>query len=104
MSGRTERALSTAIRTNSPTPTTSSEDMIVRIGDNPNAMSDARFIEMTTELLRADRTYRDQMFTVLASVRTGELQEGEGPAESSTEPATGIESIPEATLPSVALD
>lgn len=43
--------------------------IIVRLGEDGGNMSDDRFIEMATELLAADRLYRDQMYSVLGAIR-----------------------------------
>ncbi len=95
-----------ALNNAGPDPTGSSEgaEIVVRLGEDPGAMSDDRFIAFTTELLRADRTYRDQMYSVLEAVRTGAQQEGESLTEQVSEPGRGRESVPESTLSTVALD
>lgn len=47
-------------------------EIVVRLGEHSGTMSDDRFMELATELLSADRLYRDQMYLVLEAVRTGE--------------------------------
>lgn len=47
-------------------------EIVVRLEEDRGAMSEDRFIELTTELLRADRIYRDEMYSVLDAVRSGE--------------------------------
>ena len=67
----------------------------------------ARVTGETTELLQAERAYRDQMYTVLAAVRTGGVQEGQEEAAVTgqlTEPERGGEAVPEGPVSTVALD
>ena len=92
------------VRSQGPTGTSGDGEIVVRLGADPGAMSDDRFFELTTELLRADRSYRDQMYSVLETVRTGGPQEGERVTEGVTEPGRGREAAPERPVLTVALD
>ena len=47
-------------------------EIVVRLEEDRGAMTEDRFFELTTELLRADRIFRDEMYTVLDAVRSGE--------------------------------
>ena len=47
-------------------------EIVVRLEEDRGAMTEDRFIELTTELLRADRIFRDEMYSVLDAVRSGE--------------------------------
>ena len=47
-------------------------EIVVRLEEDRGAMTEDRFIELTTELLRADRIFSDEMYSVLDAVRTGE--------------------------------
>lgn len=61
-------------------PTTLRPDggvMSVVLASQPGAMSDGRFLALTTELLQADRHYHEQMFEILQAVR-GPNREGGG--------------------------
>lgn len=89
---------------NESTGTRGDAEIVVRLGADPGAMDDDRFIELTTELLRADRSYRDQMYSVLHAVRIGVPQEGARSPEPVTEPGPRREGAPESRVPIVALD
>lgn len=91
-------------RSNDPRMAAGDSEIVVRLGEDEGAMSDDRFIELTTELLRADRAYRDQMYSVLEAVRAGAPQEEATFAERVTEPARGREVPPERAVSTVALD
>jgi hypothetical protein len=45
------------------------ELLTVRLEEDPGGMDELRFVEMTTELLRADRRYHEKMYEVLDRVR-----------------------------------
>ena len=47
-------------------------EIVVRLEEDRGTMTDDRFIELTTELLRADRIYRDEMYSVLDAARSGD--------------------------------
>lgn len=48
------------------------EGIVLHVGTNTGEMNDERFIELATELLAADRLYRDEMYSVLDAVRNAE--------------------------------
>lgn len=53
--------------------------MSVSLASRPGTMTDTRFLELTTELLRADRHYHEQMFEILRAIRpTGREGGSEG--------------------------
>ncbi|MCZ6457273.1 MAG: hypothetical protein O6650_08505, partial [Actinobacteria bacterium] len=47
-------------------------EIVVLLEEDRGAMTEDRFFELTTELLRADRIFRDEMYSVLDAVRSGE--------------------------------
>lgn len=60
-----------------PSPEPSQGLLEIALGETPEAMTDERFVEITTELLKGDRRYRQTMLQVMAEVE-GPLTEGEG--------------------------
>ncbi|MEM7417164.1 MAG: zf-HC2 domain-containing protein [Gemmatimonadota bacterium] len=52
--------------------TAADNGIVLHVGTNDGEMNDERFIELATELLAADRLYRDEMYSVLEAVRNGE--------------------------------
>jgi len=83
--------LSVAIRTASPgayAAVSNDRELAVRLGEDGGAMTEERFVAMVTELLRAERPYRDHMYTILRAVReegvadeSGAVTEAVGSAE-----------------------
>lgn len=64
-------ALDTAF-SNAAVNTLGDGEIVVRLEENRGEMTEDRFFELTTELLRADRIFRDEMYSVLDAVRSGE--------------------------------
>jgi hypothetical protein len=46
--------------------------LTIQLGSDPEAMSDARFLELTRELLQADQGYRRMMLGLLSALDHGE--------------------------------
>jgi len=64
------------------------ETLTVRLEEDAGQMSDRRFLQLTTELLRADRRYREMMGRVLDDVRVM-VPEEEAPAAPTTSRSEG---------------
>ncbi len=54
-----------------------SAPMTIQLGSDPEAMSDARFLELTRELLQADQGYRRMMLGLLSALDRGEDETAE---------------------------
>ncbi|MDK9699208.1 MAG: hypothetical protein OEM52_03525 [bacterium] len=61
---------------------TEAQPIMVRLGENSGQMTEDRFIELTTELLRADRRYHRKMLEVMQAVASPVPTQPEGMPQS----------------------
>jgi hypothetical protein len=56
------------------------ENVMITLGENSGQMDEERFIELVTEILRADRRYQEEMYVVLDQVTQDSMAEEGGGA------------------------
>ena len=80
------------------------QQVVIRLGEDGDAMTDERFVAMVTQLLRADPVYRNEMFSVLTTIREGGVMEetGRTPETGRSREALGLP--PESTVSAAALN